>query len=97
VYEVQVKEQQAKARAAEAKGESDYQTITGDGRASAYAAMVKVLSKEQVAQLEMLKLVAEGKIQIAPQVMVTGGGTTLDALSGTLLRQAIQSPAGKAP
>lgn len=86
VYQVQVKEQQAKARAAEAKGEADYQTITGDGRAKAYEAMVKTLGREQVATLEMLKLVAEGKIQITPQVMVSGGGT-LDALAGTLLRQ----------
>lgn len=88
-YEVLVKEQGAKARAAEAKGESDYQTITGQGRAQAYDAMVKSLGREQVAQLEMLKLVAEGKIQIAPQVMVAGnGGGALDALAGTLLRQA---------
>lgn len=96
-YEVLVKEQGAKARAAEAKGEADYQTITGDGRAKAYEAMVKALGKEQVAQLELLKLVAEGKIQITPQVMVTGGaGGTLDALAGTLLRQtAPQAEKGK--
>jgi regulator of protease activity HflC (stomatin/prohibitin superfamily) len=94
VYEVKVKEQGALARAAEAKGEADYQTITGDGRARAYEAMVKALGREQVAQLELLKLVAEGKIQITPQVMVTGGGT-LDALAGTLLRQQHVQPAGK--
>jgi regulator of protease activity HflC (stomatin/prohibitin superfamily) len=88
-YEVLVKEQQAKARAAEAKGEADYQTITGQGRAQAYDAMVKSLGRDAVAQLELLKLVAEGKIQIAPQVMVTGGNAgVLDALGGTLLRQA---------
>lgn len=90
-YEVLVKEQGAKARAAEAKGEADYQTITGQGRAEAYDAMVKALGKEQIAQLEMLKLVAEGKVQIAPQVMVTGGsGGAIDALAGTLLRQAAE-------
>lgn len=85
-YEVLVKEQGAKARAAEAKGEADYQIITGEGRARAYEAMVKTLGQQQVAQLELLKLVAEGKVQITPQVLVTGGGT-LDALAGTLLRQ----------
>lgn len=91
VYQVQVKEQQAKARAAEAKGEADYQTITGDGRARAYAAMVATLGREQVAQLELLKLVAEGKVQITPQVMVTGGGV-VDALAGTLLRRQAGEP-----
>lgn len=95
-YEVQVKEQGARARAAEAKGESDYQIITGEGRAKAYEAMVRTLGKEQVAQLEVLKLVAEGKIQITPQVMVTGGGGgAMDALSGTLLRQAVQPQGSK--
>ncbi len=44
----------------------------------------------QVAQLELLKLVVEGKVQITHQVMVSGQGTgsgTLDALAGTILRQ----------
>jgi regulator of protease activity HflC (stomatin/prohibitin superfamily) len=89
-YQVQVKEQEALARAAEAKGESEYQTITGEGRAKAYEAMVKALGREQVAQLELLKLVAEGKVQITPQVMVVGGSGSgvNDALAGTILRQA---------
>jgi len=94
-YQVQVKEQEAKARAAEAKGEADYQTITGEGRARAYDSMVKSLGREQVAQLELLKLVAEGKVQITPQVMVTGGAGVMDALGGTLLRQAVAPPSGK--
>lgn len=90
-YSVQIQEQEAKARAATAKGESDYQTITGEGRAKAYRAMVEALGREQVAQLEILKLVAEGKVQITPQVMVSGGSGVLDALGGTMLRQAIKT------
>jgi uncharacterized membrane protein YqiK len=86
-YQVLVKEQSAKARAAEAKGEADYQTITGEGRAKAYELMVRALGRAEVAQLELLKLVAEGKVQIAPQVMVGGDGGIMDALAGTLLRQ----------
>lgn len=93
-YEVLVKEQGAKARAAEAKGEADYQIITGEGRAKAYDSMVKSLGREQVAQLEMLKLVAEGKIQITPQVMVSGNSTAMDALTGTMLRQALSPTSG---
>jgi regulator of protease activity HflC (stomatin/prohibitin superfamily) len=92
-YEVKVKEQGALARAAEAKGESEYQIITGEGRAKAYDAMVKALGKDQVAQLELLKLVSQGNIQITPQVMMIGGGSPVDALAGTMLRQAITTPA----
>jgi uncharacterized membrane protein YqiK len=88
-YEVKVKEQGALARAAEAKGESEYQIITGEGRAKAYDAMVKALGKEQVAQLELLKLVSQGNIQITPQVMMVGQGSPVDALAGTMLRQAV--------
>lgn len=92
-YEVLVKGQQAQARAAEAKGEADYQRITGEGRAEAYNAMVKALGRDAVAQLELLKLVVDGKVQITPQVMVNGGtgsnGAT-DALMGTILRQAVK-------
>ncbi len=94
-YEVLVKEQGAKARAAEARGEADYQIITGEGRAKGYDAMVKSLGQQSVAQLELLRLVAEGKVQITPQVMVVGdgaGGMT-DALMGTILRQAVSKEA----
>ena len=97
-YEVLVKEQGAHARAAEAKGEADYQIITGEGRAKAYEAMVKTLGREQVAQLEVLKLVAEGKIQITPQVMVSGDSSPANALMGTMLRQSLmqnQEKSGK--
>lgn len=96
-YEVLVKEQQAKARAAEAKGEADYQKITGEGRAQAYRAMVEALGRDSVAQLELLKLVADGKIQITPQVMVNGGGASggMDALMGTILKQATEDASKK--
>ena len=85
------------ARTAEAKGEAEYQTITGEGRAKGYEAMVRALGKEQIAQLELLKLVAEGKVQITPQVMVTGNGGPMDALAGTILRQSVQSQPGAKP
>ncbi|MEN9360953.1 MAG: hypothetical protein RL095_2488 [Verrucomicrobiota bacterium] len=87
-YAVLVQKQEALARAATAEGEANYQRITGEGRAAAYRSMVETLGKDSVAQLEMLKLVSEGKIQITPQVMVGGqNGGALDALAGTLLRQ----------
>jgi flotillin len=81
---------EAEAQVARAKGEAEAQIITGEGRAKAYRMMVDTLGQQQVAQLELLKLVVEGKVQITPQVMVTGGsGGTADALMGTILRQAV--------
>lgn len=89
-FQVQVKEQAAKAREAEAKGEASYIQITADARMKAYEGLAKAIGAPGVVQLELLKLVAEGKVQIAPQVMVSGGGGALDALAGTLLRSSTQ-------
>ena len=46
------------------------------------------LGQQGVTQLELMKMVAEGKVQITPQVMVTGGGGIQDALAGTILNNA---------
>lgn len=88
-YKVRIEGENAKAQAAKARGDADYQIITGEGRAKAYKLLVETLGRDQVAQLELLKLVVEGKVQITPQVLVSGsaGAGTLDALAGTLLRR----------
>ena len=89
-YRVRIEQQNAQAQAAKAKGDADYQMITGEGRAQAYRKLVDALGRDQVAQIELLRLVVEGKVQITPQVMVTGSGgtnSTIDALAGTILRQ----------
>ena len=96
-YKVRIEQENARSLKEKAKGESDYQIITGDGRAQAYKKLVETLGANQVAQLELLKLVVEGKVQITPQVMVTGGNaSSMDALAATLLRQAVP-PAPPAP
>ena len=96
-YKVRVEGENAKSQVARAKGEAESQVIIGEGRAKAYRLLVETLGRDQVAQLEMLKLVVEGKIQITPQVMVTGAnGGTADALMGTILRQSMPAaPATK--
>ncbi|HLP25220.1 MAG TPA: hypothetical protein VK477_06060, partial [Acidobacteriota bacterium] len=100
-YKVRIEAENAKAQVAKAKGEAESQVITGEGRAKAYRMLVETLGQNQVAQLELLKLVVEGKVQITPQVMVSGQGSgsgTLDALTGTILRQAVppaDQPANK--
>lgn len=90
-YKVRVEGENAKSQVVRAKGEAESQIIIGEGRAKAYKLLVETLGQQQVAQLELLKLVVEGKVQITPQVMVNGSGTggTTDALMGTILRQAV--------
>lgn len=90
-YKVRVEGENAKSQVARAKGEAESQVIIGEGRAKAYKLLVETLGQSQVAQLELLKLVVEGKVQITPQVMVNGGGSagTTDALMGTILRQSV--------
>lgn len=90
-YKVRVEGENAKSQVARAKGEAESQVIIGEGRAKAYKLLVETLGQQQVAQLELLKLVVEGKVQITPQVMVSGasGSGTTDALMGTILRQAV--------
>ncbi len=96
-YKVRVEGENAKSQVARAKGEAESQVIIGEGRAKAYKLLVETLGQQQVAQLELLKLVVEGKVQITPQVMVTGGSAgAMDALSATLLRQAVTTPSAPA-
>lgn len=93
-YKVRIEGENAKAQVARAKGEAESQVITGEGRAKAYHLLVETLGREPVAQLELMKLVVDGKVQIAPQVMVTTpSGSAMDALVGTLLRQNTVAPA----
>lgn len=90
-YKVRVEGENAKSQVARAKGEAESQVIIGEGRAKAYKLLVETLGRDQVAQLELLKLVVDGKVQITPQVMVTTptGSGTMDALAGTILRQSV--------
>jgi regulator of protease activity HflC (stomatin/prohibitin superfamily) len=85
-YKVQVAEQGAKAREAEAKGEASYISITAEAKQKAYSSMAGAIGPEGVTTLELMKMVSEGKIQITPHVMMAGGaGGSMDALAGTIL------------
>ncbi|HVU16935.1 MAG TPA: SPFH domain-containing protein [Candidatus Didemnitutus sp.] len=97
-FNVQVATQQAEAAVERAKGDAKAQEILGQGRAAAYKVMVETLGQNQVTQIELMKLVAEGKVLITPQVMVgagASGNATFDALAGTILRQAANPPTNK--
>lgn len=97
-YKVKIEGENAKSQVAKAKGEAESQVIIGEGRSKAYKLLVETLGREQVAQLELMKLVVDGKVQITPQVMMASGNSTaMDALAGTLLRQNTSSPTPAAP
>ena len=87
-FSVDIQKAQANAAIEKARGDAKALEITGEGRANAYGKMVETLGRDQVAQIELLKLVVEGGVRITPEVMVTSGSTTglNDALAGTLLR-----------
>jgi uncharacterized membrane protein YqiK len=92
-YKVKIEGENAKAQVAHAKGEAESQIITGEARAKAYHVLVDALGRDQVAQLELMRLVVDGKVQITPQVMMTSAnGSALDTLAGTLLRQTAPAP-----
>lgn len=94
-YRVLVAEQSAKAREAEAVGEARYISITAQAKTEAYTAMAGAIGPHGVTTLELLKLVADGKVQITPQVMVSGHGSATDALTGTILGNLVQPAASK--
>jgi regulator of protease activity HflC (stomatin/prohibitin superfamily) len=99
-FEIQISESRAKAAVASAKGDAEAsvaraegdskaQVLLGKGRAEAYKAMVESLGANQFTQLESIKAIAEGKIApgvITPQILMTGGQSSLDALSATMLQ-----------
>jgi regulator of protease activity HflC (stomatin/prohibitin superfamily) len=67
----------AEAKAVEAKGVA---------RATGFAAQREAIGELPTALVAMANAVAEGKIDIMPEVLVTGGGSTLDGLAATLVR-----------
>ncbi|HEU5080503.1 MAG TPA: SPFH domain-containing protein [Opitutaceae bacterium] len=89
-FSIDIQKAQANAAIERARGEAKALEITGEGRANAYRKLVESLGRDQVAQIELLKLVVDGRVRITPDVMVSSGGANgiNDALAGTLLRNA---------
>ncbi len=63
----------------------------GEGLAAAYKAQTEVLGQQNIAALKLFEEIANGKIVITPEVLVTGGGkesgNILNALVATLLKK----------
>ncbi len=78
------------ATKAKADGVAYEQREVGKGTADAYRAQNEVLGPELLALLKVLKEVADGKVKITPDVLVTGGdnqgGGLFNAWLATMLR-----------
>lgn len=95
--DIDVKDNQAKARAKEAQGEAEYIRLIGEAKRDAFQNISTAIGPDNTARMEVIRLLAEGKINITPHVMVTGStgasSGTLEALAGTILGQQSFAPA----
>lgn len=100
-YAVTIAEQRKQETIKNAEAQAEQKKIAADAEATrllkiktaeaeGYRLKVAALGAPAVATLESLQLISDGKINITPNVMVTGGsaGGTMDALMGTILGQA---------
>jgi len=99
---IEIKKNQADARSEEARGEAKYLTdvgqakgveirAVGEAKATAYKQQVEALGAERTAVVAMIEALAREKIQLVPQIMVSGGvdgggsGNLLNTLLATAL------------
>src|SRR6266511_2789161 len=79
---------QAEADKIQAIGLADAKAVEalGVARASGFAAQREAIGELPTALVALANAVAEGKVDIMPEVLVTGGGSSLDGLAATLIR-----------
>jgi regulator of protease activity HflC (stomatin/prohibitin superfamily) len=94
---VEIAANNAQARKAEAEGEATYIRETGAAkgaeveavglaRAKAYKAQVEALGQIPTAIVNAITALAESKVKFVPDILVTGGGSAIEGLAGTLMR-----------
>jgi regulator of protease activity HflC (stomatin/prohibitin superfamily) len=95
---VEIKTNNASARQAEGRGEAAYIEQTGKAqgaqveavgmaRAKAYKAQVEALGKTQTAVVNVATALAEKNIKVMPEILVAGGGGSIEGLAATLMRR----------
>ena len=86
-YEVKIADEAQKRKVIEAKADAEATKIKAVAQAEAYKQIAEQIGKNNAALMEVLKIVGERNIQIAPRVLVTGQGAGggASALVGTLL------------
>lgn len=94
---VEIASNNAQARKAQAEGEAAYIRETGAAkgaeveavglaRARAYKAQVEALGQIPTAVVNAVTALAESKVKFMPDILVTGGGSAIEGLAGTLMR-----------
>jgi len=95
-YSVRVAEQAKQQRIINAQAEAEQVKLVATAKAQAYKKISEVIGPSNAALLELMRLVAEEKIKITPQVMVGGAGAGMsDALMGTILQGMLKKQTGK--
>jgi SPFH domain / Band 7 family len=105
---VEIEQNRANAREAEAQGEAAYVELTGKAeatrveaiglanatatealgvaRATGFEAQKQALGETATALVAVANAVSEGHITVVPEVLVTGGGGSIEGLAATLMR-----------
>ena len=78
-----------------ADGNSYQSRVEGDGVAAAYNAQKEAIGQQNVAIIKLIQEIAAGKIQIVPQVLVSGGEGSSGNLLNAWLSQMISQNAAK--
>ena len=105
---VDIQTNRAQARKAEADGEATYIRETGMAkgaeveavglaRAKAYREQVQALGQTPTAVVNAINALAEKNVKIVPDILVAGGGGSLDGLAGTLMSYLRSGGSGQAP
>jgi hypothetical protein len=69
--------------------------LIADAKSQAYKLLSDSIGQNNAALIEIMKLVAEKNIRIAPDVMVGGSSSVSDALMGTMLKGMLDKDAVK--
>ncbi|MEY4723761.1 MAG: hypothetical protein RLZZ324_1274 [Candidatus Parcubacteria bacterium] len=104
---ITIVENKAKARKAEADGESYYLETVGAAKgadvraiglakAEGYRAQVDALGQNATAIVNALEHVADSKMRLVPDVMVVGGGGGVEGLAATLMKTLVSGAQGVA-
>lgn len=89
-YEVQIAEEDKRKRIIAAEAEAEAILVRAEAQAAAFRAIAREIGAGNAALIEVLQVVGERGINIAPRVMVNGGGSgatsgETTALIGTML------------
>jgi len=95
---VEINRNQAEARRAEGEGEASYVRLTGEAEAdrtralglataAGFEAQRNAIGELPTALVAAIRAIADGGVDIMPEVLVTGGGASaIDGLAATLMR-----------